>query len=674
MIHHSSLFSLASDYEEAKNHHPFAVYVSFTIYVGKGICFCLNRGRFHKTLIHRHRRVYFRRKITFCNQEKRLGERKMTKLATTLLIISVVLSACLVFAPRVTVLGSDGVGKALSFDGVSSYVSVLPIDESTYTFELWFKPETNFALIGSGRFLIQTGDDSLTVWYDVYTAPLQWYPHIGTMSWHHLAVVIDYTAWEITPYLDGSSLGMKPTPTQTEPNPMTNVTIGSYYYGDRFFSGTIDEVRIYNRTLTAAEVSAHYNLGIGQYGRPEPGLVAGWHFDEGSGTIAHDYSGNGNDGTIYGAIYVDGHVPLPDVSIAGVTKSANKVISGDTVAINVTAQNLGTPFEDFTVTAYYDDTPIGSIPVTGLAPAATANLTFSWNTLGVPLGTYTIKANASIVQGETNIANNQVTDGTVWIAQYPIASFTYSPVPPIENSSTTFDASSSNSRGGSIVNYTWTFDDGNVTTTTIPVITHVYALKGTYNVVLKIWDSEDLSNSTSQPVNVLRHDVAITDVTPYRNWVYQGWSASINVTIKNNGDFDETVAVTVYYNITGGGIVGTQTVSLLVGQNKTITFTWNTTGVPCCHNYTMTAVASIPVDTVPADNTLADGNIKVRLMFDVNGDDKIDGKDISMAALAFGTVPGDPRWNPDVDLNQDGKNDGKDLTLVAGHFGSSGSP
>ena len=36
------------------------------------------------------------------------------------------------------------------------------------------------------------------------------------------------------------------------------------------------------------------------------GLVGAWHFDEGSGTTAYDTSGNDNDGTIYGATWVDG--------------------------------------------------------------------------------------------------------------------------------------------------------------------------------------------------------------------------------------------------------------------------------------------------------------------------------------------------------------------------------
>ncbi len=40
--------------------------------------------------------------------------------------------------------------------------------------------------------------------------------------------------------------------------------------------------------------------------RSEQALVAYWNFDETQGNIAYDYSGNGNNGTIYDAIRVDG--------------------------------------------------------------------------------------------------------------------------------------------------------------------------------------------------------------------------------------------------------------------------------------------------------------------------------------------------------------------------------
>ena len=44
----------------------------------------------------------------------------------------------------------------------------------------------------------------------------------------------------------------------------------------------------------------------GVHAQGDDGLVAEWRFDEGSGSIAKDSSGNGNNGTIHGAAWVDG--------------------------------------------------------------------------------------------------------------------------------------------------------------------------------------------------------------------------------------------------------------------------------------------------------------------------------------------------------------------------------
>jgi hypothetical protein len=184
-------------------------------------------------------------------------------------------------------------------------------------------------------------------------------------------------------------------------------------------------------------------------------------------------------------------------------------------------------------------------------------------------------------------------------------------------------------------------------------------------------------------VQVLWHDVAVVNIASDRTWVFQGRSANINVTVKNNGDFPEAVTVTLYYNITAHQTIGLLNTSVLPGENQTVTFTWNTAGVPYCHNYTMTAVASIPIDSNLSDNTLSDGGIKVRLLGDVNGDGKIDGKDLGMAAQAFASYgpnvlyPGSPahtKWNPDADLNLDNRIDGKDLGMIAYNFGKDCSP
>ena len=54
---------------------------------------------------------------------------------------------------------------------------------------------------------------------------------------------------------------------------------------------------------------------------------------------------------------------------------------------------------------------------------------------------------------------------------------------------------------------------------------------------------------------------------------------------------------------------------------------------------------------------------------DVERDGIIDIVDMVIVALAFGSKPGDPNWNPYADLNQDGIIDIVDIVMIAIHFG-----
>lgn len=195
-----------------------------------------------------------------------------------------------------------------------------------------------------------------------------------------------------------------------------------------------------------------------------------------------------------------------------------------------------------------------------------------------------------------------------------------------------------------------------------------YSISGYASVVPGETHIED-NVFTDGVVSISAHDVAIVDVTPSAHWVYQGMNVSISVEVENKGSVTENVTVTLYYDITAHQTIGLLSTSVLPGENQTVTFTWNTRGVPHCHNYTITAVASIPIDSNLSDNTLSDGGINVRILGDVNGDGKVDGKDIALAAMCFGSAPGYPRWNPDADVNADGKIDGKDIVKIAINFG-----
>jgi hypothetical protein len=54
---------------------------------------------------------------------------------------------------------------------------------------------------------------------------------------------------------------------------------------------------------------------------------------------------------------------------------------------------------------------------------------------------------------------------------------------------------------------------------------------------------------------------------------------------------------------------------------------------------------------------------------DINGDERVDIQDVTMAAIAFGSKPGEERWNGLVDLYVDLHINIVDITIVAKDFG-----
>ena len=102
-----------------------------------------------------------------------------------------------------------------------------------------------------------------------------------------------------------------------------------------------------------------------------------------------------------------------NIAVTSVTALPTTVTVGESVFINVTVANHGNFTETFNVTAYYDNTSIKTENVTALTPGNLTTLTFIWNATDVQPGIYTISANASIVEGETNTADNMLIDGTV---------------------------------------------------------------------------------------------------------------------------------------------------------------------------------------------------------------------------------------------------------------------
>jgi hypothetical protein len=164
-------------------------------------------------------------------------------------------------------------------------------------------------------------------------------------------------------------------------------------------------------------------------------------------------------------------------------------------------------------------------------------------------------------------------------------------------------------------------------------------------------------------------DVAVISVAVSRNTTYPGGIINITVVAMNLGNLTETFNVTAYYdNFT---IATQQAVDIDPNTNTTLVFSWDTTGLEPCNNYTISAEASqVPYETNLINNIYIDGWVKIKMLGDIDGDGDIDIYDITSAAAAYETEEGDPKWLPDADVAPPyGIIDIYDIVTIASRYG-----
>jgi len=166
-------------------------------------------------------------------------------------------------------------GKALSFDGVNDYVDVtisnpvLPLGDNSHTIEAWIKPVQNDgsrgvlyygniyggAYSGAVRWLYSDWDGDKGVSCGYYGGEVATYNFPTLNSWTHLAWTYDGTTNKL--YVNGNLCGTSTFTANTQSS--TKLRIGRAINGSiQYFNGIIDEVKIYNRVMSASEVLANY--------------------------------------------------------------------------------------------------------------------------------------------------------------------------------------------------------------------------------------------------------------------------------------------------------------------------------------------------------------------------------------------------------------------------------
>lgn len=163
-------------------------------------------------------------------------------------------------------------GHALKFDGVDDYVDcgsagVLKF-KGAFSLVLWVKHESALGwqdYIGNytggvSGYVIAQNNGSLHFHnggLEPYTLNLETLK-LKAAVWYHVAAAYDRQAGMMKIYLDGVEAAVQKVEGTPKPSRTENLLIGKYHDGRERFHGVLDDVRIYSRALSEAEVMALY--------------------------------------------------------------------------------------------------------------------------------------------------------------------------------------------------------------------------------------------------------------------------------------------------------------------------------------------------------------------------------------------------------------------------------
>ncbi|MDR6325886.1 LamG-like jellyroll fold domain-containing protein [Actinoplanes couchii] len=212
--------------------------------------------------------------------------------------------------------------KAARFDGTGSYgdTGLLLNTTRSFTVSAWARLTDKSA----DRTVIARGGDGNSALYFQYQqssdhwravmpsaatgADVVWHnAESSTVArtgvWTHLAAVYDAELKSLTLYVDGAA-----DTSAADVTPFADLTVPTWIGrgAGSWFAGDLAEVRVWNRAVNDAEVSA----------LAQPEMTANWQFeDDSDATIAKDWSFHGNDGRLTGgaAYTYPGHPSFGDI-------------------------------------------------------------------------------------------------------------------------------------------------------------------------------------------------------------------------------------------------------------------------------------------------------------------------------------------------------------------------
>ncbi|WP_432671730.1 LamG-like jellyroll fold domain-containing protein [Flavobacterium sp. SM2513] len=209
-------------------------------------------------------------------------------------------------SPRVEmVVRVEGPATNLNFDGIDDFVTIGSIiaPAASYTKEAMIKPN---AVTGSYNILSSAGDVFWITNFGIRAGHANNFSLVSASAvplfntWNHVAVTYDAPSTTMKLYVNGVMVSENTTVPASAGN---TIQLGAYANAV-LFNGGMDEVRIWNKALTADEINRRKNCELQG---SESGLLAYYKFNQGQANLSNagltsltDSSPNSKTGTLSG--------------------------------------------------------------------------------------------------------------------------------------------------------------------------------------------------------------------------------------------------------------------------------------------------------------------------------------------------------------------------------------
>jgi hypothetical protein len=319
-------------------------------------------------------------------------------------------------------------------------------------------------------------------------------------------------------------------------------------------------------------------------------------------------------GVLNGGVSVILGSPAHDVAVIDVTASPLKIASSEPVTITVVVENQGNRIETFDVTTFYDSNMISTQTQT-LAPYASATLTFTWDTTGVGIGSYLIKAEASLVPGEVDTVDNTYVDGPVAVGM------------GVHNGQT-------------------------IELSTLPT--------GKYTLTVRAFDNAGNKAEAAVVFKVMPVIHLQFDIEPdCLNLMSNGQYVTGYLELPNGYDVANINVSSILLNCT---VPVDQSAPHAIGDHDKdsipdlmVKFNRTTLVQYIVSQHIQFGNVALALTGQLKDGTFLKGSVAIKvsgLMGDVNCDGKVDIRDVALAIYAFCSHPGDKRWNDNANFAQ----------------------